>query len=110
MIIPAAPIVPSDENSGRAPELAAGPLVDAIHSPLHPLPDTGRRMLAQFNGRARRIKPSDVGQLARSDVRVELCGEGDMGAAFKGDDLAKVIMLRAISAPTQAGRGEAGRQ
>src|SRR6266403_5603338 len=103
MIVPAAPIVPGDENSGRIPNLALGHLADASHGPLHPLPNTRGRMLAQFSGRAWRIKPRDAWQFARGDVRVELCGRDDMGAPFKGEDLIKIIMSRTVTAPAQAG-------
>src|SRR5581483_1046019 len=108
VVVPAAPIVPSDENGGLRPVLALRDQRDPACRPFHPLFDRGRRVFTEFDRMTGSVEPGNIRQGAGGNVGIELCGEADVRTAFERGDFVEIIVSRTVAAPGQADLGETG--
>src|ERR1035441_9971565 len=67
-------------------------------------------MFAQFGRRTGSVKPGDVREFARRNVRVKMSGGFYVGTALERRDFTEIILGRTITAPGQPGLGQTGRQ
>src|SRR5258708_8417678 len=109
VIVPAAPIVPSNKDHRVSPQLALSQRADAIGGPLAAQLHcrlTGvsreRGMFGELHGLPWRIDPGDTRQFSRRDVRIEIRPRLNIGAAFQLVDLRKVTKAWvAVGRPAQ---------
>src|SRR5215831_2927495 len=107
VVVPATPVVPSNEDHRGPPKLALTQFVDALGGPLAPqldrlLPSVipVRRMLGELHRTARRVYPRDIRQFPRRHVCIESSPRQNVWAAFQLYDFLEITEARlAVSSP-----------
>ena len=87
VVVPAAPVVPGNENRHCRPILAFCYCADPVSGLLHSQLDAGWRMFAKLNRRAGSIQPGNIRKIAIRQVGVETGGGFYVRTSFERSDL-----------------------